>query len=56
MTSAEYRYAQHNRRAGTLSRAERSRLYLFLKLDLDGVPVETIREVLHNQAQARKTR
>lgn len=49
-------HAKHNRRADILSRAERSRLYVFLKLDLEGVPLETIREVLQGQLQDRKDR
>ncbi|AUB75619.1 hypothetical protein B195_012470 [Pseudomonas sp. Lz4W] len=54
MTADQYRYAQHNTRTGTLSRSERSRLYLFLKLDLEGASLEDIRKVIENHGKARK--
>ena len=56
MTANEYRYAQYNTRKGILSRAERSRLVLFLKLDLEGASLGTIREVLTRTERDRKAR
>lgn len=54
MTTDQYRYAQHNTRKGILSRAEHSRLFLFLKLDLEGASLETIRMVLARAERRRK--
>lgn len=56
MTAAQYRYAQHNTRKGILSRVEHSNPYLFLKMDLEGADLETIRSVLSRAECERKTR